>query len=557
MKKIILSSISLILVAAITVVAFAATTVASNPKLDEIKNTPYDDGQSFVKGSKGVSKFNDPEGLKAVDKDKNTTWVTAGANSFTQLTFDKMTSINNIHITEKSTNVRLYHVDAWNGLEWVKVFNSDSIEGYYVASIDPIKTTALRLWIDKSWDGGDVEIAEFDASYQRPIEYDREFNHSTYISSTDYAHDWENRVNSEYMDNITDIYMIGMAYVNVRGELVFGIENTSQTFPFARTLKWDDPDVHKYLYSKDMSIDMPDEVGKTCNKGQKGYIEFIKSQYGKKSNPRVSMCLMTLDKNLAPNPADGVAASQLTALQDDTVRAKLVKDLTDFAVAEKLDGIDIDWEYPSDGQKPTFDKLVIELGNSLHKVGKQITAAEFTGQSSKISSPEAIAVLDRINMMAYDQSGSSAHGNHSSFNGATVNDIEKYIAKGVPPEKLCLGLAYYGPSQYKTYYQTLAQQAQDRGEDKIDLGANYLPGAAFNGVYLIRSRTLYAIQRQLGGIFSFRTAIDLNYNDKPELRYASLNAAEIDTIDRYVTYKDGVVTKDGVIKDGVPVPAGE
>ncbi|CAI6339007.1 unnamed protein product [Periconia digitata] len=145
---------------------------------------------------------------------------------------------------------------------------------------------------------------------------------------------------------------------------------------------------------------------------------------------------------------------------------KLIKDLG-------FDGIDIDWEYPSNpeqGQQLLLllqeirsamdayaDKLAAEAGERPHFV---LSIAAPAGESNYKNMPlGAIAqVLDFINLMAYDYSGSwdpnaghqanlfhsASNPNSTPFNTQSVVDV--YIAQGVPSSKIVLGMPLYGRS---------------------------------------------------------------------------------------------------------------
>ncbi|MEG1982020.1 MAG: glycoside hydrolase family 18 protein, partial [Clostridia bacterium] len=392
-------------------------------------------------------------------------------------------------------------------------------------------------------------------------EYDREFVHSTYIASNDYVHQigWGTHINKEYYDSLTDIIMIGSTLIDKDARFTVGIEDNGGNLRLAKLLDWDDPLVEKYMAADDLAAALPSELGKTVYAGEKGYIPFVKSISDNPVKPNIWMAMGVVTK--AQSSDRGIAANALNAMSDPVKRAKFVSDAVSFCKKYEFYGIDIDWEYCGAGLLDTYNKFLIELGTALHAEGKHLSAAQFTGMSTQggFASVEAIKHLDRVNMMSYDQKGTSGRGNHhSTFNGATVNDIDKYLAHGYPIEKLCLGTAWYGGNEgYNAFFSKLQAEAEATNpgvtNPKVDLGKNFFGGTDGNGVYLIRSRTLYAIQRKMCGLFSFRGAIDINIDEKPENRYASIGIAEKETIEKFVTYKDGVQTKFGEIKDGKPI----
>jgi chitinase len=136
-----------------------------------------------------------------------------------------------------------------------------------------------------------------------------------------------------------------------------------------------------------------------------------------------------------------------------------------------LDGVDIDWEYPAaprpDGHfrpedkhnytlllrdlRQTFDAAESRLGRHL------ITSTATNGKAFFLRNTEMSEVsryVDTINLMGYDfyGDGSKTTGNHSALftdpsDPNPISDdqcIHAYIAAGVPPEKITLGVPFYG-----------------------------------------------------------------------------------------------------------------
>lgn len=132
-----------------------------------------------------------------------------------------------------------------------------------------------------------------------------------------------------------------------------------------------------------------------------------------------------------------------------------------------LDGIDVDWEYPQDdAQAQNFVLLLQECRRQLdvydHSIGggyhSLLTIAAPCGASnySKLKIREMDAYLDFWNLMAYDFAGSwdSVSGHQANIYPSQTNPsstpfsadaaINAYIAGGVRPDKLILGLPLYG-----------------------------------------------------------------------------------------------------------------
>ncbi|KAG0987906.1 hypothetical protein G6F29_002143 [Rhizopus arrhizus] len=158
----------------------------------------------------------------------------------------------------------------------------------------------------------------------------------------------------------------------------------------------------------------------------------------------------------------------------------------------KLDGIDIDWEYP--GRQGagcnTFDekndvKNFLTLLEELHqairrefKEKKEITIAAFVNPLKEDVSRFA-KVLDRVNVMTYDING--AWNAQTGPNAPLVapqgqisfsSSIESWIKAGMPPHQLTGGLAFYGRSttakvnmlKTKSLYQDQVQGTIPQGD---------------------------------------------------------------------------------------------
>ncbi|CAG8718572.1 8504_t:CDS:2, partial [Acaulospora morrowiae] len=131
---------------------------------------------------------------------------------------------------------------------------------------------------------------------------------------------------------------------------------------------------------------------------------------------------------------------------------KLVKDLY-------IDGIDIDWEYPKNEKEGTnYVHLVRELRNALNDYAADmgeaqpflITAALPCGPENynRIPLRELSRYLDFLNLMAYDFAGSwsSVTGHQSNLYGKDISvdrAVSDYLAAGVPPEKIVIGMPMY------------------------------------------------------------------------------------------------------------------
>lgn len=94
-----------------------------------------------------------------------------------------------------------------------------------------------------------------------------------------------------------------------------------------------------------------------------------------------------------------------------------------------LDGIDLDWEYPTTRSK--WNALATALGTKIHGMGKLFTAAVSESASNNGDHYDDVSMLDLVNIMCY--------GNYSLANSA----MSYWTSRGVPQSKRMLGVPFY------------------------------------------------------------------------------------------------------------------
>ncbi len=142
---------------------------------------------------------------------------------------------------------------------------------------------------------------------------------------------------------------------------------------------------------------------------------------------------------------------------DERLRAKFARDCRRVVKKYNLDGIDIDWEYPtvtaagisaSGNDTENFTLLMRDIREAVGK-RKLLTLATVCN-AKYIDFPAIMPYVDFVNIMAYDMTMNVAvhhsplftSGNTSELSAA--NSIDAHIAAGVPPHKLVLGVPFYG-----------------------------------------------------------------------------------------------------------------
>lgn len=153
---------------------------------------------------------------------------------------------------------------------------------------------------------------------------------------------------------------------------------------------------------------------------------------------------------------------------DETHRKNFCNNCLAAVNTYKLDGIDLDWEYPtssaadissSPNDTRNFSLLLKDLREVLGS-GKLITMAS-EASAHYIDWSTALEYLDFVNIMSYDM-GKPPYHNAALYKSPNSKNsceeaVEKHFAKGVPYEKMTLGLAFFGRSDSKVF-----------GKDELD-----------------------------------------------------------------------------------------
>ena len=208
------------------------------------------------------------------------------------------------------------------------------------------------------------------------------------------------------------------------------------------------------------------------------------------------------------------------AVLTPAARATFAQSIVDFVDLHEFDGADIDWEYPVGGGLPgnttrpqdrqNFTAFLLELRARFNQraltTGKTylltIAAPANPAIISNLEVPLIHPVLDWINLMSYDLRGpwgdpftgfnAPLHSDPAEPVAAVVRTqwntaaaVRNYLALGVPPQKLHMGVAFYGrgfggvPANaanglYQTYSGPASPGTWENGVyDYSDLAANY------------------------------------------------------------------------------------
>jgi len=179
-------------------------------------------------------------------------------------------------------------------------------------------------------------------------------------------------------------------------------------------------------------------------------------------------------------------------------RADFVKALSKFCLANHFAGADFDWEFPANkAEKSAYDQLLLDTKATFAADGLALSVAVIPSQQF---SREAIGAVDQFHLMSYDHGGPE----HATLQQAR-GDIRALTARGVPPEKILLGVPFYGRTrrgQALSWAQIVARFHPAAAADSADI-------YSFNGPETIAKKVRLAQEEKLGGLMIWELGQDL------------------------------------------------
>ena len=176
---------------------------------------------------------------------------------------------------------------------------------------------------------------------------------------------------------------------------------------------------------------------------------------------------------------------------DPDTRSAFVQTLKDFVDEYQLDGVDMDWEYPDQGQpSQNFLALIKELRAALPE--KLLTTAVVSyGDDNGLGVPnESFELFDFVNIMTYD---GHDHGTMEQFE----RGLSYWSERGLPREKIIMGAPFYGDPDMP-YFKIVQADPNAAQADTFDYyGTTY----HYNGIPTLQTKTRIAMQNAGGMMF--------------------------------------------------------
>lgn len=176
----------------------------------------------------------------------------------------------------------------------------------------------------------------------------------------------------------------------------------------------------------------------------------------KKTNPKLKVLLMVGGWGIK---ADGFSQMAMSAEKRTKFCKSLKKHMDDYG----LDGVDIDWEYPTysaegtgadPSDKANFNLVLKELRETLGT--SKIISFASSASAGYVDWPTAIKYIDYVNVMTYDM-GHAPNGHNSPLYRSGIfahrscdESIRAHEEAGIPRSRMNLGVPFYGKSEKET-----------------------------------------------------------------------------------------------------------
>ena len=224
---------------------------------------------------------------------------------------------------------------------------------------------------------------------------------------------------------------------------------------------------------------------------------------------------------------------------NETLRVKLVKSMVDAVVKYRLDGIDIDWEYPGSysgrglaEDRKNYTLLIKEIRSQLDKINSDylLTAAIPGGPwgCDRFEMSTLANYFDYINMMSYDLNSGNSGTHHTALYPSTIisgtvkgcsvdETVKLWNSQGVPLNKIVLGIAFYG------------KDIKTRANSKDGIGQSAVTGASYqNSAYTKIINSYFSLIGQTVNYnFDYSSCAPYMYNTEKRLFFTYDNELSI------------------------------
>lgn len=397
-------------------------------------------------------------------------------NGITHIVFNESQTFNTIVLKENKDKVTLFRMYYKSGEEFIMFYEQDRIDKYRLCAFEDITTKELKIEIVSSNGNtkiNSIEIYNVEKKNTKPIV-------SAYMTTSNKQ--VQNQKDDEdfkgYFNVMTDLIIIGEIGLDSNADIDY-------------------------------------------REGEEDFIQDLLAIRHAMGNNNVKIrTTIHFDQGSYDDTRDFI----------NTHKEKIGQTLKDFCLKHDLVGVDFDWEYPQkSSQWRAYDTIINVTAEALKTDGKNVSVAlPHWGVRLKKSTFDNIAF---VNLMSYDIFDD--RGDHASIFTSVAEAVSILNKSGVPLNKICLGLSFYGRTtngsgnawpDYRYDYNngaTLGKWGNYlESFEYVENGETKSCDAYLNGYALNRDKTAYAIAAGLGGVMIFRSKCDAPYTYEYSLHKA-------------------------------------
>lgn len=508
------------------------------------------DAEDLTAGAQITASSAAETAANVLDGSTETAWTAENTSGqFLEITFSEPVSFNTVVLRENGNYISgfgfvlpdedgNYPADMKSASFYRQ---QDRIERYRYCTFErQTDVTEFRIWFGGTDAGKALSIAEAEVYDVAAKEYDgdfRVFNYYTpqdlqYMETADLLDDFRH-------DTITDVILISFAFWDENGGIVYAED--------PKNYDTSDPDYDRETDQFRFVGEHPDPDGYYDEAIDK--VRAAVEEYAAESDRKINICIDFYPKDTSKH---GLPANETALVQS-------IKQL--IADDDRVDGIDIDWEYPTSAYEwKVYGDMLVEARKMLDASGKDKYISLALTAGSVTLTQEHIDAVDFVQMMAYDRFD-IMDGNHSSFRSGAYSSMRYFVNIGFKPSQLVLGLPLYGrPTSWDTVWTNYGYGDtvySTQGEDPYTYWDNiqwlYYDGTNLdgsieydnefmqvwvNGAALIADKTAYVIEQGFAGVMLWRESTDYAWDatDENGMPLSALRSIYDTACDRIVGY---------------------
>ncbi len=486
------------------------------------------------------------------DGDTSTAWTAESTTGqYIEITLPSPTEINTVVLRENGNYISgfsfvtpdengEYPTDGYGYFENFFYRQQDRIERYRYCTFDAVEVTTFRIYFNYVDEGKELSMSEVEIYNIAPKEYTQDFRVFNYYTPQDLQYmETADLLDDFRHDTITDVILISFAFWDENGGIVYAED--------PKNYDTSDPDYDRETDQFRFVGEHPDPDGYYDEAIDK--VLAAVDGYAAESGRKINICIDFYPKDTSKH---GLPANETALVQS-------IKQL--IADDDRVDGIDIDWEYPTSAYEwKVYGDMLVEARKMLDASGKDKYISLALSAGSVTLTQEHIDAVDFVQMMAYDRFD-IMDGNHSSFRSGAYSSMRYFVNIGFKPSQLVLGIPLYGrPTSWDTVWTNYGYGDtvySTQGKDPYTYWDNiqwlYYDGTNLdgsikydnefmqvwvNGAALIADKTAYVIEQGFAGVMLWRESTDYAWDavDGNGMPLSALRSIYDTACDRIVGY---------------------